>query len=111
MSSPVGLRQKTLFSAQSSEYSYQSKGLQRFQGGLSSIPEKPLAKVFKFEIHIDKEFGTQVLEIYNKDNVKENIERFALKYGIRSQSKINKLTKRVRKEIKNREIEEEQSFM
>lgn len=59
-----------------------------------------MPRVLKFEIHIDQHFGTQVLEIIGKQNLRQNVERFALKFGIRDQSKLNKLMKLVKRELK-----------
>ena len=108
VSSPVAVKHRPLISNQSSEYSFQSKKMQtKYQTALSSIPEKPYNQVFKFEIHIDREHGTQLLQVYNKDTIKETVDRFAIKYGIRNQSKVRKLYKLVGKEIRKRETEEE----
>ena len=45
-------------------------------------------EVIKFEIFVDESVGTQIIEIHDKKQISENVERFALKYEIRSKAKI-----------------------
>ena len=56
-----------------------------------------LKEVVKFEIRISDELGTQVLEIYDPENVEANVRRFALKYGISGEEQIAKLMRVVKK--------------
>jgi len=58
--------------------------------------------VIKFEIHIDSTIGTQEIEIYDRKLISENVDRFALKYGIRSKTKINKLKKYIKGQFKQK---------
>ena len=58
------------------------------------------AQVITFEIHVDSTIGTQEIEIYDRQLISENVERFALKFGIVSKSKINKLKKYIKNQFK-----------
>lgn len=57
-------------------------------------------KIIKFEIHVDQNIGTQEIEIFDKKLISENVDRFALKFGIRSKSKVQKLKKYIKSQFK-----------
>ena len=61
--------------------------------------EKP-RKVIKFEIFVDEAVGTQLIEIHDRKHIAEHVERFALKFEIRSRTKINKLKKYIKSQFK-----------
>ena len=66
---------------------------------LSSITPKIALtprKVLTFEIYVDPQIGTQSIEVYDRKDISNAVETFALKFEIRDQKKINKLKKFVK---------------
>jgi hypothetical protein len=65
----------------------------------NEVAEQP-RKVIKFEIFVDETVGTQLIEIHDRKHIAEHVERFALKFEIRSRTKINKLKKYIKSQFK-----------
>ena len=76
----------------------------RSEAVLNTVPAPPL-KLIKFEIFVDDNVGTQLIEINDSKHIGEHVERFALKFEIRSKTKINKLKKYIKSQFKQAEKE------
>ena len=103
-----GPSREDLLSAAGAGSSYQGRSLRTFSNDRPSQLRKSDKKkqVIKFEIHIDSAIGTQEIEIYDRKLISENVDRFALKYGIKSKTKINKLKKYIKSQFKQKQEEQ-----
>ena len=65
----------------------------------SSTPQKAPTqqKLVTFEYDVGPEFGTQSIEVYDRKNISNAVETFALKFKISDQKTITKLKKYVKK--------------
>ena len=89
---PIGMSNdaSSIFRIPRSETSIYNEIPSQESAALSSSNESAskTKEVIKFEIFVDESVGTQIIEIHDKKQISENVERFALKYEIRSKAKI-----------------------
>ena len=53
-------------------------------------------KLVQFDIYVDPSVGTQTIQVYDKKQISNAVELFALKYEVTDIKKINKLKKFVK---------------